>query len=498
MPSSMQPSMADDPSATGGMGGMEEAVDTVGVPPLIDGRTLMQFCRAIQKYADSTGFHDKAQEKIQDLLGRLHKLQGLARLCRLAVLGLPGAFEQVRDELKCVAVDFSPDPIVPREECDPDTDGEYKGPVQFAAALDLLAGAAFVSKGDPAQRDRFIVGVVRAIEDAICYPVTYAREAAAYLAVGPSMYATTQLVAVIATATARFLEGDVLCDPRLPIRVQARLECLACKWMRANPVTELFFALTGPRWDGALHSIQPSYANVGDEITLGLRPSCADQVGAMQSGSTTAATGQGPNTQVSSTNDARATTPLNDLKVLFCPRQPASILQYSDSQMVVKVPSGSRSGPIALVRDFGTTLLGDIIYLLNRYACEYPVEWSYSVFTLIPLWQWAYPVAFGCPYIRIAFVPQAATVTAFSTYGKLDGSSTVQVNDVVAIYYQVDPPGSDQETPVQVTASSGTLSNLGVPGAIGFAPSGPGDVSIKFTWGTLTSTVALHVVRGSA
>jgi hypothetical protein len=135
---------------------------------------------------------------------------------------------------------------------------------------------------------------------------------------------------------------------------------------------------------------------------------------------------------------------------------------------------------------------------LNLYACEYPVEWEYSVFTLIPMWQWAYPVAFGCPHVKIPFVPQTATVKAFSKYGQLQASSTVQVNDLVAIYYEVDPPGSDQQTPVQVTASSGTVSNLGVPAAIGFTPSSPGDVSIKLTWGSLTSTLALHVVRGPA
>ena len=181
--------------------------------------------------------------------------------------------------------------------------------------------------------------------------------------------------------------------------------------------------------------------------------------------------------------------------MLFCPRQPAKILQFTGNQVVVTVPAGSRSGPIALVRDFGNTWLDDIVYLLNRYACEYPVEWSYSVFTLIPMWQWAYPVAFGAPRIKIAFVPQRASVSAFSTYGQLGASGTVQVNDMVTIYYQVDPPGSDQQTPVQVSASSGTLSNIGIPGAIGFTPSSPGDVSIKLSWGALTSTVIVHVAR---
>ncbi len=477
MASSMQPPLADDPAATGGMGGMEEATDTIGVPPLVDGRTLTQFCQAIQHYADSTGFHDEAQEKIQELRAKLDKLAALAQMCRFAVLGLPNMCELVRDELECVAVDFPTDPIVCDAMCCPqEMAGEeaYKGPVQFATAFDLLAGAAFVSKGDNKQRDRFVVGVVRAIEDAISFPIAYALEAAEYLSGAVSKFTTAQVAAVIATAGSRFLEGDYACDPRLPKKVRERLERLACKWIKANPVSELFWALTGPRWDRALQSIQPNSANIGDEVELDLCVSCADP------------------TSDGNRNDLKSPA---GLKVLFCPRQPAQIVRFTGSQIIVKVPAGSRSGPIAVVRDFGSTWLGDIIYLLNRYACEYPVEWSFSVFTAIPMWQWAYPVAFGAPCIKIAFVPQQASVSAFSTYGQLGASDTVQVSDTVTIYYQVDPPGSDQQTPVQVSASSGTISNLGIPGAIGFTPAGPGDVSIKLSWGALTSTIIVHVAR---
>jgi hypothetical protein len=476
----MQATLASDPNATGGMGGMEEATDTIGVPALVDGRTLMQFCQAIQQYADATGFHDEAQEKILELRAKLVKLGALAQMCRFAVLGLPKMCERVRDELECVAVDFPTDPLLcDAMECGCShelTADEYRGPAQFAAAFDLLAGAAFVSKGDNKQRDRFIVGVVRAIEDAICFPVAYATEVAEYLDGTSAKFASAPVEAVIATATSRFLEGDFACDPRLPTQVRARLEQLACKWMRTNPVTELFCALTGPKWSGKLQSIQPSAANIGDEVTLRLCVSCADPVG-------------DENSLVSRAGP-------NGLKVLFCPRQPAKIVRFSGNQVIVTVPAGSRSGPIALVRDFGSIWLDDIIYLLDRYACEYPVEWSYSVFTLIPMWQWAYPAAFGGPHIKVAVVPQKATVSAFSTYGLLGATDTVQVGDIVAIYYQVDPPGSDQHVPVQVSASSGSLSNLGIPGAIGFTPSNPGDASIKLSWGSLTSEVVVHVARG--
>jgi hypothetical protein len=554
MSSSMQPPLVNDPAATGGMGGMEEATDTIGVPPLVDPRTLTQFCQAIQKYADAHGFHDQAQEKILDLQARLAKYQDLARLCRFAVLGLPKAVEQVRDEMECIAVDFPGAEIhCPKCCCSrcccpgdmPDGAG-YKGPAQFAAALDLFAGAAFVTKCDPERRDRFIAGLVRGIEDAISYPLAYAQEAAEYLNGSASQFPFPQIQAVMGTATNRFLEGDVKCDPRLPEMARERLEGLACKWMRWNPVTELFYALTGPRWDGALHTIQPHTANIGDHVTLGLCVSCADKTPIPDPNTSPPNTPPPQNPQTPSGPPRNPNTPQTPagtvpptaagppsstlvfpavvnvrqpapatmqptlqpaatvdqsippgLKVLFCPRQPAKILSYSGNQLLVEVPAGSRSGPIALVRNFGAVWLGDIIYLLNLYACEYPVEWAYSVFSLIPMYQWAYPVAFGEPHIKIPFIPQKATVSAYSTYGKLGPTDVVSVNDTVTVYYQVDPPGSDQATPVQITASSGTLRNIGIPGAIGFTPSNPGDVSIKLSWGSLTSTIVVHVVRSA-
>jgi hypothetical protein len=494
MTSAMQPPLAGDPAATGGMGGMEEATDTVVVPSLVDVKTLTEFCQAIQQYADDSGFHEQAEEKLQGLRARLDKLQMLAQLCRFAILGLPMACERLRDELECVAADFPSDPILCETPCGcpqqmPD---DYKGPAQLSAALDLFAGAAFVSKGNRAQRDRFIVGVVRAIEDAICYPLAYAAEAAEFLSGSPSKYPRAQVKAVIATATTRFLEGDLACDPKIPERVRMRLERLACEWMHANPVTDLFCALTGPKWEGALNSIQPKAAKVGDEITLGLCTSCASAPSDMSVNATAGVAA------AANTNNAGKGSAPEELKVLFCPRQPAKILRYSVDQLVVAVPVGARSGPIAIVRDFGATWLGDIIYLLKRYECEYPVEWSYSLFTLIPMWQWAYPVAFGAPYIEIAFVPQQATIQAYSKYGRLGTSDTVPVNQLVTIYYQVDPPGSDQQIPVQITASTGTLSDIGISGAIGFTASTPGDASIKLSWGALTSTIVVHVVRATA
>ena len=56
--------------------------------------------------------------------------------------------------------------------------------MNFTAVIDLLAGAAFVSKDDPAQRDRLIVGLIRAVEDAIGYPLALSSEAAEYVGEG--------------------------------------------------------------------------------------------------------------------------------------------------------------------------------------------------------------------------------------------------------------------------------------------------------------------------
>ena len=162
------------------MSGMEHPSVTVGAPPLVDPRILAEFCQAVQLYADSVGFHDEAADGIRHLKARMTNLQNLAQLCRMTVLGVPESFPRLLDELTCVAVDFPADPLLARTSSSVPED-EPDSRVQLGALFDLLAGAAFVSRNNQAQRDRLIIGAVRAVEDAICYPLAYSKEAAAYL-----------------------------------------------------------------------------------------------------------------------------------------------------------------------------------------------------------------------------------------------------------------------------------------------------------------------------
>jgi hypothetical protein len=372
---------------------MEHPEDTISALPLVDGRVLLRFCQAVQSYADSVGSHDEAARKLRDLQAGLDNLCGLATLCRFAIAGHPRAFGRVIDELDCLAADFPSSPLdeslgdVEVNEDEPDSG------VHLAAALDLFAGAAFVSKAQPEQHERFIIGIVRAIEDAIAFPVAYSAEAAAYLGEDNELSATYVKI-VIANATQRLIEGDRRCTPKVPADIRRRLEGLAIRWLHANPVAEFFDAVSGPK----LHRIvfwqdpereRPDDARVGDRVTLFVHER--------------GHRGDGEQDAVYGDN-------LSNLAVMFCPHQPAKVVRVLEDGFQVRVPKFARTGPIAIVRkkpDFT-----DARKRVIEYAEQYPFEWSSSVFANIRMDQWAYPCAFGPPIIEITKESPPAKVPA--------------------------------------------------------------------------------------
>lgn len=451
------------------MNEMEHAQNTLFVPPLVDERILMQFCRAVQSYAAGPGIHDDAAGKLRDLRARLANLCKLASLCRLAILGQSTAVARVIDEMYCLSVDF---PTGPLDEPERMFDDEPDDRVQLAAAIDLFAGAAFVSKGNVDQRDRFIIAIVRAIEDAVAFPVTYNSEAAAYLGEGTGELPRQHAAIVIANAAQRLLDSDQKCAPMVPVDIRRRLEGLARKWMRANPVTEFFEAITGPRVSGTLQGVVPDDARVGDLVTLQLDPSW---VGTQQSG------------------DAASQEFLRGVAIMFCPHQPADLVRVLEDKAQTKVPEGARTGPIALVRKGGPALFTDVSYLLDRYALEYPVEWFYTVFSFAPIGEWAYPVAFGAPVIQITQVPETATIAAYTSSGPLAAGQAVDINDTVVIHYSVEPPGSDASFPLTASARGGEVTQIGKPGVLAYRPSTEGNTSIKLAWGTLSVSIPMSV-----
>jgi hypothetical protein len=372
------------PSTPDPMDQMEHPEDTVGAPPLVNDRLLIRFQRAVQAYADSAGLHDDAAAKLVQLQATLTNLRNLAALCRLAIIGHPHSFARVVDEMYCLAVDFPPDPL--DSECDDEEphEDEIDDRVQLAAAVDLFAGAAFVSKNNLAQRDRFIIGIVRAIEDAIAFPVTFAAEAKAYIGEGAGELSPSHTSIVIANATQRLIEGDYKCVPLAPLDIRCQLECLARKWMRANPVNAFFDAISGPRLRRIVHWEDPALprpddARVGDRVTLLLE------------------------TDRDEGKDCGRDRSLDDLAVMFCPHQPAPVVRTVDDGLQVLVPKGARTGPIAVVKksvDF--TAVQDLV---AGYADQFSSAWSLSIFDLVRIDRWAYPCAFGRPTIEIMDAP---------------------------------------------------------------------------------------------
>jgi hypothetical protein len=441
---------------------MEHPKVTTFVPPLVDERVHMRFFQAVQSYANGQGNAVEAAAKMRELQSRLSNLRNLASLCRLAFVGHPNAFHRVVDEMSYISSNFSREPLQPpHQQAEEEKTSDR---VILAAVIDLLAGAAFVSKNDLKQRDRFIVGIVRAIEAAVAFPVIFADEAASYLGQEIKALAKIDVSMVIANATQRVLQNDQKGVPQAPADIRARLEGLAQKWMRANPVTEFFNEATGPRLSGILESIQPNQAQVGDLVTLHFRPSASTEA------------------------------ILRDAAVMFCPHQPADVVHMLRHGLQVRVPDNALTGPIAIVRKGGSPRFACVKGLLQRYADEYPVEWFYSIFSFVPMPRWAYPTAFGEPIIEIKQVPRSATVSAFTSSGALAEGQSVAVNDAVVIHYRAHPPGSDANAPLRVNAPGGDLLQTARPGVLVYRPFQHGNTQVEFAWGNLQLRVPVNVV----
>jgi YHS domain-containing protein len=477
---------ASSMSAAGGgadsMSVMEEVADTIFVSPLVDETVLGQFCQAVQTYADSQSLHDAAAEKLAELQFRLNNLRNLASLARLALVGHPQSFARLEDEIHCVIADFPCDKLEPDNEREEYFAHTPDGQVFLSAAIDLFAGATFLWKDDIDRRDRAIAAIVRAIEDAIAFPVTYAAEAAAFLGLDTVALSPTHAVIVVGNATLRLIQGDRACVPRAPADIRRRLEGLACAWMQVNPVTAFFEAIRAPQ----IHRIVPWRANqreesnairvsdrtalrIGDPVVLVLHRA-RDEDG--KAGSCGIA--------------------LQNYGVMFAPRQPAPDAVVVNDCFEVRIPAGSRTGPVIVVPkqpDFTA-----VSQLLTDYQQRYPDEINGSVFALARVDTWAFPIAYRHPVAKISVLPASATATAFTASGPLAADQTVSVGETVSIQYQIDPSGAEGAASPAINAPGGSVIWTGRPDVLLFRPSAPGNITVELVWGSTTVSVPINVV----
>lgn len=361
-----------------GMPMMEHPDTTVSALPLVDSRVVLYFCNAVQAYAAATGAAEDVAPRVRTLRARLDNLRDLASLCRLAIVGDPYSFARVIDELACLVADFPADPLETLAGSSEVHEDEPDDRVLLGAVIDLFAGATFVSKGRPEQRDRFIVAIVRAIEAAMAFPVTFWLEAATYVGDGDGSVQPLHARLVIANATQRLTDGDAACRPRLPMSIRRRLYCIARAWMRENPVDAFFAAVSGPQVRDIVHwedpaRERPDDARVGDPVTLLVERPAGD--------------------------DGCCSDPLGGCVVMFSPHAPASVIRTVRGGLEVRVPEGSRTGPIAVLvsdPDFAP-----VKALIARFTACFPAEWSQSVFASVRMDVWAFPTAFGPPVLEI-------------------------------------------------------------------------------------------------
>lgn len=365
--------------AMDGMPTMEHPDTTVSAPALVNARLVLNFAKAAQAFGDSVGMPDEVASGVRRLRGRLDNLRDLASLCRFAIVGDSYAFVRARDALHCLSVDFSTGEVEPVPGADEPNEDEPDDRVVLGAVVDLLAGASFVSKDCPEQRDRYIAAIVRAVEQAIAFPVTFAAEAATYIYQGDGTMAPLQARLVIANATRRLLDGDQACTPRAPVEIRRRLHCLARMWMQDNPVDAFFAAVSGPQVRDVVHwedpkRDRPDDARAGDPVTILVEHPADDDA--------------------CTCNDA-----LKDCAVMFCPHAPAPVVRTVRGGLQVRVPAGARTGPIAVLKK--TPDFAPVQALIARFTACFAVEWSTSIFATARMDVWAFATAFPPPVLEI-------------------------------------------------------------------------------------------------
>lgn len=453
---------------------MEMVEDTIFVPPLVDEVVLGQFCQAVQAYADSQSLHDTAAQKLAELRFRLSNLRNMASLARLALVGHPLSFARLEDEIHCLVVDFPCDKLEPEDVREGHCEDTHDQQVFLSAAVDLFAGATFLWKDDTERRDRAIVAVVRAIEDAIAFPVTYAAEAATFLGLGNIVLSPTHAAIVIGNATQRLIQSDMACTPRAPADVRRRLEGLACKWMQGNPVTAFFEAIRGPK----IHRIVRWQANLREEsIELRVGDPIALLVHGLRDDDDTA---------------CACGIRLQDYGLLFTPRQRVPDPIVVDNGFQVRIPDRSRSGPVIAIPKLPDVTL--FVKLLTKYQQEYPDEINSSVFAAAAIDTWAFPIAYRHPCVTIASLATSATAMAFTASGPLVAGQTVSVGETVSIQYQIEPPVADGGVPPVINAPGGSVTQTARPDILLFRPSAAGNTIVELAWGSTTVAVPISVV----
>jgi hypothetical protein len=299
---------------------------------------------------------------------------------------------------------------------------------------------------------------------AAAFPLSFAAEAACSLGEGDGEMPPPAARLAIANATQRLLSDDADCTPAAPARFSARLETLARRWIKANPVTALFDALTDPTLDETAISVQPSATRAGGVLTLSL--------------------------------ETAAVADPSSLVAMFTPHVPAEIVRTRKeaSELSIVAPAGAQSGHVAVVRRRGADQFAQVNALMERYQADFEAEWMLGVFSFVPLQEWCYPIAFTrSPWIQITQLPVRATVQVFDAAGRRTEARPVKVNEAVTVTYSVYPPGSDANAPLAISATNGTIRALSKPCTYLYRPANRGTGQIRLAWGGLTVTANVTV-----
>lgn len=441
--------------------GIEHVPDTMYVPPLLDDRVLLEFCRAVQSFAAEHGLRDDARARLTRLKQRHQHLVNLAVLFRYAIAGDEHALTQFTSEMQCLAHEHEDAAHPPghwTSEADDDGHGGQHDPqrhdriagARWSAVIDLFAGASFIAAGSDERRDRYLDAVVAAVANAVWLPLRCSRESAAYLGEGDGTLTRQQIAIVLDAAVHRLLDDD--CDPVLPRPFDDQLRTLTARWKSRNPVTAIL-----ARFRDALievESIDATSARAGDSVrTLLKRP--------------------------------QAHRP-DDLILLLPPHQAAEIREVASGGVVATIPPHSVSGPVLLLARADVQSVSEAVAAQSELEHHFRSDWVSSVFQAIPLYKWAFPFAFPeLPRLEVVATPRTGTIAARDLEGRRLEGRPVYAGKEIVLTYELFPVGSAGNVALEVEVAGGTIVSHRM-GELRFLPLHPGQGFVRLKAPNLT------------
>jgi hypothetical protein len=338
---------------------MEHIPDSTFVIPIVDQRSLLQLKRSLESIARQAGTWQRIRHRVDNLLGDLEHLRGLATLSRYALLGDRGARSTLQLELDSLVSEQTAREVVPRNATEPahakTCGAEPK--VNLTALFDILLAGFMLYRED---EDRY-ANLVKAVRARICeglsVPLFYADSAREVEAAQGVTLPPEPARIALENLVRRLCESDRFIPP-LPEDYAQRIDLLIEFWRAPNVVRALMETID--RNALTIASVDRTAVETAQRLRIEL------------------------------TTERRLQN--EELLVLFAPAYyRARVLDIDGATVEVEVPPASKHSRLLVLSRPSTDALDEIERLNGEARAALPEIWGTSALGMISFNHWSYP-----------------------------------------------------------------------------------------------------------